>query len=44
MEQVMMGKVAALREQMVSVYSLEDGEADNGQLRPHRRIRGPFRF
>ena len=40
MEQVMIGKVATLREQMVSVYSLEEGEADNGQTRPHRRVRG----
>lgn len=39
MEQVMMDKVAALREQMVSLYSLEDGGADNGQSRLHRRVR-----
>jgi hypothetical protein len=38
MEQVMIGKVATLREQMVSVYSYEVGEADNS--RPHRRVGG----
>jgi len=41
MEQVMMGKVAALREQMVSGYALDDGEIDNEPPRPVRRFRGP---
>jgi hypothetical protein len=40
MEQVMMGKVATLREQMVSGYTLDDGEIDNEPPRPVRRFRG----
>jgi len=43
MEQVMVSKVAALREQMVSLYSLEDGGADNTQNRPYRRGGRPIR-
>jgi hypothetical protein len=41
MEQVMMGKVATLREQMVSGYTLDDGEIDNEPPRPVKRFRGP---
>jgi AAA+ superfamily predicted ATPase len=37
MEQVMVSKVAALREQMVSLNSVEDGGAGSAQNRPHRR-------
>src|SRR5258708_11212296 len=36
MEQVMIGKVATLREQMVSVSALNDGETDGEQTRPIR--------
>ncbi len=41
MEQVMMGKVATLREQMVSVYALDDGTTEREQTVPIRRFRGP---
>jgi AAA+ superfamily predicted ATPase len=41
MEQVMMSKVATLREQMVSLSTLDDGETENEQTRPIRRFRGP---
>jgi len=41
MEQVMMDKVATLREQMVSVYTLDEGETDSEQTRPIMRFRGP---
>jgi AAA+ superfamily predicted ATPase len=41
MEQVMIGKVATLREQMVSLYSLDDDETDSEQTRLIRRFRGP---
>jgi hypothetical protein len=41
MEQVMMGKVATLREQMVSLSTLDDGENDSAQTGPIRRFRGP---
>lgn len=41
MEQVMIGKVATLREQMVSGYTLDDGEIDNEPPRPVKRFRGP---
>ena len=40
MEQVMISKVAALREQMVSLYALDDGETDSEQTGPIRRFRG----
>lgn len=40
MEQVMLGKVATLREQMVSAASLEDGEAEGEQPGPMRRFKG----
>ena len=35
MEQVMMGKVATLREQMVSVYALDDGATESLRVRYH---------
>ena len=35
MEQVMMGKVATLREQMVSVYALDDGATESFRRRYH---------
>ncbi len=41
MEQVMIGKVATLREQMVSLYTLDDGEPESEQTGPIRRFRGP---
>lgn len=40
MEQVMMGKVATLREQMVSLSTLDDGETESEQTGPIRRVRG----
>ena len=41
MEQVMTGKVATLREQMVSAPTLDDGETESVQFGPMRRFRGP---
>ena len=41
MEQVMIGKVATLREQMVSASTLDDGETESEQFGPMRRFRGP---
>ncbi len=41
MEQVMIGKVATLREQMVSASTLDDGETQSEQIGPIRRFRGP---
>jgi hypothetical protein len=41
MEQVMISKVATLREQMVSLYTLDDGEPESEQTGPIRRFRGP---
>lgn len=41
MEQVMTGKVATLREQMVSASTLDDGETESEQFGPMRRFRGP---
>src|SRR5258708_1217348 len=41
MEQVMIGKVASLREQMVSASTLDDGETESEQFGPMRRFRGP---
>ena len=43
MEQVMIDKVATLREQMVSVASLEDSESVGEPFRPVMRHRGPLR-
>jgi len=40
MEQVMLGKVATLREQMVSASTLDDGETEGEQPGPMRRFRG----
>lgn len=39
MEQVMLGKVATLREQMVSAYTLDDGETEGEPAGPIRRFR-----
>jgi AAA+ superfamily predicted ATPase len=41
MEQVMISKVATLREQMVSASTLDDGETESMQFGPIRRFRGP---
>jgi hypothetical protein len=41
MEQVMTGKVATLREQMVSASTLDDDETESAQFGPMRRFRGP---
>jgi hypothetical protein len=40
MEQVMIGKVATLREQMVSAYTLDDSETVSEPIGPLRRLRG----
>ena len=42
MEQVMIDKVATLREQMVSVATFDDDETDSEQTGPVRRFRGPL--
>jgi len=41
MEQVMISKVATLREQMVSASTLDDDETESAQFGPMRRFRGP---
>jgi AAA+ superfamily predicted ATPase len=43
MEQVMMSKVATLREQMVSAYTLDDAEVGNMHSMPGRSFRRPPR-
>src|SRR5260221_2960772 len=41
MEQVLIGTVAPLREQMVNAATLDDGETESEQFGPMRRFRGP---